>query len=198
MIGHIDEKLTHFIVKTGFLKKENNVTEEILLFGCNIFLDTIISWGILLMIAEGRKRLSEAIVYILVFSLLKGYAGGYHAPNALWCKGTYVGLFCVSNLLEYKLINTISTLELITIGMGVLSCFIVPIGTIDNPIPQSYKASRRKKLFIIICMIIFLYNFIFKLLYQYYVLSAVFWCEILLFIGKGKNYVKKKGRNIKK
>lgn len=197
MIGNIDKKLVHFIVETGFLKKEDSVTKEILLFGCNIFLNIIISWSILLVIGAGRERLLETIVYILVFSLLKGYAGGYHAPNDLWCLGMYVGLFCVSSLLECVILKEIHTLEWITICIGFFLCPLVPVGTINNPIPASCKVTRRKKLFVIICVVFLLYNSIFEPIYQYYTLSAVFWCEILLFLGVIQVYVKKKSRSIK-
>lgn len=183
MIKKVSKYLVDFIESTGFLKAQENVTMEILTFGSSIFISTIWGWITVLAICVLKDRILEGVIFIVTFSLIRSYSGGYHAPDSRRCYAVYVGVFVLTVLFE-KVRNVIHILEILVILLLFLFCIYTPVGTEKNPIPKSLYRSRKIKSIIAIGILCIIYLFAKQITYKYYGLGAIFWCEIMVIIGK--------------
>ena len=144
-------------------------------------------WGLLLNV------LWESVVFYIAFSVLRQYAGGYHAPKESIC-------MISTNILLFSCILAIRLAEMhsnITIGLCVLLIssitifFLCPIDTANKPLNKSEKlyykciASFILLLFIVSASI----AAILQTDYLVHVLSVCTLIEsILLIIGRTKRY----------
>lgn len=109
------EKISHDIVKQLF-KNRTQDKLEIYEYGLTLFLTTLLGYVSIIILSAFLFSIAEGALFLLVFSVLRAFSGGYH------CK-TYIGCFVVSNgifLLNCVVANSINNLPIIIQGIFII------------------------------------------------------------------------------
>lgn len=193
MIKKIAERLTGFIESTDFLKEHKEITREILSFGCEIFLSTIFGWFTVMVLSVCFGRVLEGFIFIVTFSLIRSYSGGYHLSKGIECFLSYIGIFLLTFLVEQIMWESVVP-EWLMIFLFPAFCVCSPVSTISNPIP--YKKRYQKKCMAIglVSVLAFVFDNMESFIYQYYGIAAIFWNELLVLIGAFS--VKRRKKNV--
>lgn len=88
MIAKLSQIIADFFIRQKVVPEEQR---EIYEYGFELSISSVI--GILLVLAIGlvSGRFWESVVFYIVFCFTRLFTGGYHAPNHLLCKVTFVG-----------------------------------------------------------------------------------------------------------
>ena len=88
MIAKLSHIIADFFIRQKVVPEEQR---EIYEYGFELSISSVI--GILLVLAIGlvSGRFWESVVFYIVFCFTRLFTGGYHAPNHLLCKVTFVG-----------------------------------------------------------------------------------------------------------
>ena len=88
MIAKLSHIMADFFIRQKVVPEEQR---EIYEYGFELSISSVI--GILLVLAIGlvSGRFWESVVFYIVFCFTRLFTGGYHAPNHLLCKVTFVG-----------------------------------------------------------------------------------------------------------
>ena len=114
MLRAISERITAKICSGDSSKN------DIVAYGCEVFLSTVISILLLLILANLLLCTYYMITFILFFGVLRLSAGGYHAKNHLLC-------FCSYFITSYILISIAKQIPQIIVPYFILLCGIISI-----------------------------------------------------------------------
>lgn len=159
-----------------------------ILFSQLLFLTVTLTVGIILNI------IIESIIFFVAFSLIRKYAGGYHAKTEARCEVTST-LLIISSLCTIKILSSHPNISLLTIITALSAIFIFVFSPLDTPEKPLSKMEvkhfgriARIILLIVSIMIILSYilcaNFVFLPLCLSLVLE-----NLLLSAGKLKNLI---------
>lgn len=117
--------ISRMIISSVLSVQENDSKYPLLVYGCELFLYTVLSTAGLLLMGLILGALTEAIVIIAVFYLCQSNGGGYHADSHLKCFLTMVsGLFCGLMLIKlhapgivYQALLLVSVIGLIVLPL---------------------------------------------------------------------------------
>lgn len=116
MINHLVTRFTKMLVKRDVINFEQY---ELCLLGFEMILTTILQLGFLLGLGALTGHFLEAATFLICFSSLRVYAGGFHAPSVWLCTLIMGLMMCLDlalidglgiyrNFVHVLLINTIS------------------------------------------------------------------------------------------
>ncbi len=127
--------LANCICKNNYIT--DNDKKEVVTYGFEILVSTVINVIIVLLIGFINKRLFETILFLISFMPLRTYSGGYHATTHMRCFLILLGCVMVQYVLLNSLpINIINVLSITMLVYGEIVIFILaPI--IDNNHPMS-------------------------------------------------------------
>ena len=183
MIQTAAKSMARFIESTGFIKENPEITIEMVVFGCNILISTFLGWAIVLILSLKWGVFLEGIIFIISFSLIRYFAGGFHAKHGEVCTSIYIGIFIATTFLS-KNMESFWVLELSAGCMFIPFCYFVPVGTTKNEVPLlKERAKKRKSITSVILLFL-----IFSLLpagstYKKYGMLAILWCELMVIMG---------------
>lgn len=183
-------KLSEKAVATLFANEEFNEGDRelyiygfFMLFSHLFFLTLTIFYGFLFGI------IFESIVFHVIFTVLRGYAGGVHASTEKVCTlSTSLSLlFCVALIRMLDAISTIFIPALMLISSMAIIFMLSPLDSNEKPLTEDEKSFYRKKscifsvLVFSVAVIMLGYGF-----YNIFCCCAVafFFESILLFLGK--------------
>lgn len=141
------EKISHYFSKQ---LAANTEEEEILQYGFECLINTFIPVILFLVFAIVQNMITETMIWLILFLLLRNYIGGYHASSHVRCIviSTIYGLtalFCIYYFKSIPLIAEICICLLIII----LHIILGPIIN-DNDLINNYKKYKIIALIIII------------------------------------------------
>ncbi len=141
MIGAFADKITNYLMKNGFVPREDR---EIYAYGLHQGIIMIINFITFILIGLFFKMVRESLVFMIFYIPLRTYAGGYHAKTPTRCYFLSI-LMILSVLLAVK---TASWTNSMVIGMSLLSGIIifalVPVEDGNKPLSNS-QVIRYKK-----------------------------------------------------
>lgn len=191
MIEVIAHKIFLYIKKNKTLDYD----DEIYIYGLEAVISTIIDTIIVLAVALVLDALPEALVFLIVFSLLRLFTGGYHAKSYLGC-GVALMISFFTYLGFIRLLNSEHMLLYFIIMWGI-SLFLIfkyaPIDNINKPLDNNEKKLFKKKSIMSVCLLLslsFIMFWVFRFL-SLTITSGVFIVSILLaieIIKKGGSY----------
>lgn len=149
-IDLVSKRTTELLVDKNIILDSDN---EIYVYGLQLLIATILKITGLFIIALFLGCMKEFIVFLAAFSILRVFAGGYHAQTYLKCFiVTAVSMFSIIELGKY--IPSGISINLIVI-LIITSIFIVmKYAPIDNPnkklTADEYKKFKKASIFIVI------------------------------------------------
>lgn len=184
--------MTHILKFVNYLYKKNLCSQEeinIVAYGIYVGLELIINIITTIIIGICLNCLYETMLFLISYSLIRSYAGGYHCKKAINC------YFCSSLIIIISVLiikGTPAELLLpITLGLLIFSIpIILKIGPDDSKVRKLDKQEKlyfRKKLIIYLCIEIFviLVLLLVGMYYHSYIISiGIFMSAILLIIGR--------------
>lgn len=185
MISFLSSKITKLLYEKEIIEEDK---KEIYQYGFEIFISSLISLMIVLIIAILTGYILESIVFYSVFVLTRQYCGGYHAKTYLKCNIIftiiYTGILLFSNIIldKYSLLYMCIFLIMYSATIWGFS----PIENENKPLSEGEKVKNRRVsivlsiIWIILSSLLFFVN---KKLSIVFVLT-LFSIAMLIFIEK--------------
>jgi len=161
MINKISEELSKKLSsRTGSTPEE----KEIYAYSIEVLLSLIINLIILAFTAYTFKKIPELVIFIIFFSGLRTFAGGYHAKTHIECMTISFIIFSISALASTYL----KSIGAITMIIGIISSILLifkyaPAESKNKPL----NGTERKKFKLISRGIVFLFSICIIVLYFY-------------------------------
>lgn len=142
MIEQISKYLAKSICNSNINGKDKY---EIIAYGIEIILATVINIIVVLLIALIFNKLTVTIVYLGVFMAFRTYTGGYHSKTHFRC----CSLLVFTVIMEYILLkilnaNLVCSSFLLLIFSHIIVFFFAPIADANKPISASQRKFSRK------------------------------------------------------
>ncbi|ONI43435.1 hypothetical protein AN641_10175 [Candidatus Epulonipiscioides gigas] len=157
------EKLVNELVANGHCKSED---KEIVIYGLSTAIE--LTFNIITMLVLGAlfDLLLETVIFLVSFSLIRIYAGGYHCQKSINCYFFSTALFLlILTILKFTSVNYIFIISIVLICISVpIILKFAPVETptklLDN---DEIKYFRKKTVFnliaeLIVVSILFFYN----------------------------------------
>lgn len=143
MIKTLGSKFTDYLEKKQIIGKEE---KEVYLYGSELLISEMISVVTVLGLGILIEHFWKSAFYLLVYTSIRVYAGGYHAATHRMCIGLfnimYIGIVYMADLLS-------SILNIKILGLVLLSVAIIwilaPVEDVRNPIEDTERVTFRKK-----------------------------------------------------
>lgn len=161
MINKLSGKLSDAL---GFKLNSTNEEKEIYAYSIEVILSLILNIIILYETAYVIGKIPELIIFIIFFSGLRAYAGGYHARTHIECMTLSFIIFIISSMSSTWFIAFGEIIMIVGITASILLVFKYAPSESDNkPLSNSQKKLHR----IISWGIVILYSIIVVILYLY-------------------------------
>jgi len=130
--------------------------QEICAYGIEITLSSIINYLLLLMIGYLTQSIIPAVIFGVVFTIIRLYIGGYHCTSYLHCNLTFCVIYILVLMLGKHLLKwmDLSILLLLLLWCGLGLWFLGPVENAKKPTtPEQRKRCH------IIAMLIYIFDF---------------------------------------
>ena len=131
MLGEFSERLVSRLSRGIEISEAE---KKVAAYGIEGIISSTIGYSLVLLMGAVFGCFSEAVVFVLVFSALRKYVGGYHAKTFLACKCTV----CVTFLVEMALSRLILQTESFIIGNIAGILFLITVWK-DAPVKNRNK-----------------------------------------------------------
>lgn len=194
---HILSKRIAFLV----CKKTDKIPFEIYVYGFELLVSSIIETGALILIGGLIGKFVETILFIISFSSIRFFSGGYHANSYLKCfvvtMISYILILLMTNILSEL---SYSIIVLIALMIFVLSLILfIKICPVYSNGKTIFNPTMQKKLSVIaLCINIILSVALFSIHQNYMliiVLLTIFTVDAMIIIEKLKQEVEKNEKN---
>ena len=136
--------MEHYL-STAFAKhllSKNIIKEEmfeVYVYGAELFLSSVFTDVIIIIIGVIIRRLIATFLYLLVFILLRRFTGGYHATTYLKCKITMVAIYAFTIASAIYVEISIYWYVLLMVAGNVTIFFSAPIENPNKKLDESQK-----------------------------------------------------------
>ncbi|MEL7649849.1 MAG: accessory gene regulator B family protein [Sedimentibacter sp.] len=90
MIESLSISITDFFYSNDIIEEDE---KEILVYGLQLIISSLLGVSVLLMIGAALGRLTDTIIFLVTFIILRMYSGGYHANSYLKCNITLISVY---------------------------------------------------------------------------------------------------------
>lgn len=140
MIQNVSKWLLSYLLKNQIIE-DTESEKEYYQYGIEITVSSLLNIVIILCLGIITRSISESIVFLVCFMLIRQFTGGFHADTYLKCNLTF-GISYIAVFLLYhftaKYFNTYFSL-LITFVSVIIIWAKCPIENINKPIPERKK-----------------------------------------------------------
>ncbi len=149
---NIANQMAYILSKNGIIKKDE---ESIYAYGTEVTLMLLSSVVTILAIGVVFSKLLEMLIFITVYSVLRGYAGGYHASSHFKCYLCSVFIFMVVLCCIIFLPTEIKHIILLpTLLINDITLFLIaPTQNLVNPKTTKELKNHKIKMLILIAII---------------------------------------------
>ncbi|MCD8380446.1 MAG: accessory gene regulator B family protein [Lachnospiraceae bacterium] len=189
MISKLAVRLTNYLYSEGTISAED---KELYQYGFFLLFSRIMFLLVTMFVGLAANVFWESLLFYVMFSVLRGYAGGVHASSEFACDTLSTGTFIVS-VICIRIMKSLKCVPLALI-MTAVGCFIIhwlsPMDTNAKPLSKA-EFKHYRKVCSILTILYFLLEVVFIVLSIYnflYAVSVSILLEtVLLFTG----YLKK-------
>lgn len=146
MLHNLSETIAFFLLSKQCFKKEEL---DVYVYGMELVLSSAIGILLILVLSLVFSMLWEGLLFLLAFTALRSYTGGYHCYTYLRCNTLYVGTFLVCALLYRWLAPVAPAMWAFTVPSLLVSGWIIlkfsPVEHENKPLSAAQKKSCRKK-----------------------------------------------------
>lgn len=142
MFVKISEKITNRLVRNNVIEDCNR---EIYLFGVEQFLTTVLNIVTTVVIGIVLGEIWQSLLFVLVFMVLRSYAGGYHASTPIRCYLLTSSIIAASlSVIKFINVYIFVCVELLVIS-GVIILILSPVQSENKPLDNIEFVIYRKK-----------------------------------------------------
>lgn len=146
MFVNISEKITNRLIQKNVIEDCNR---EIYLFGVEQFLTITLNIVTTIVIGLVLGKLWQSILFVLMFMVLRSYAGGYHASTPVGCYILTSSIITTAlSVLKFIGINILVCVGLLIIS-GVAILILSPVQSENKPLDNIEFVIYRKKAIIV-------------------------------------------------
>lgn len=163
--------LTHHIVD------KNDI--EIYIYGTQLFINKLLHCFVILLTGLICGILPESIIFLLTYSQIRRFAGGFHAKNNVLCiiytYIMFISVVFINNYMDNELFNRYNLI--ISIGSSVFIYFSAPVDSSNKVLTRNeiYKYKRMTGfILLLINMVIIIFRFFNIQYYNIMILSILF------------------------
>ena len=153
MLHALSEKIADFL-----LDKNDEYPLEVYTYGMELIISTLVEFLILLIIGVFLGELVDTLIFVVSFSLIRFYTGGYHAKTYFRC-GVVTVITFLSVLISAKLLLFFNS-QCLAFTCFVVFVFSLYIISKYSPIENENKELYDKKRLKIIAILIYLLEII--------------------------------------
>uniref|UniRef100_UPI0040568B9C accessory gene regulator B family protein n=1 Tax=Agathobacter sp. TaxID=2021311 RepID=UPI0040568B9C len=159
MIKTLGSKFTDYLEEKEIIAKEE---KEVYLYGSELLISEMISIVTVLGLGILIRHFWESIFYLLVYTSIRVYAGGYHAATHRKCIAffniMYIGIVCMADLLSSMMNHNILGIVLLSVA---IIWILAPVEDARNLLEDServiYKKKTQKRLLFFSLLITYVY-----------------------------------------
>lgn len=193
MLNKLGKRLTNTLINNNQIDESERCLYE---YGFFILLSNVIYVTITLVLGSVFNIIIESMAFYIAFSLIRRYAGGFHASSEMKCTLiTTTSIFLCFLCTKLCEINNIQMPILIPTMIAAISIFVLcPLDTPEKPLTkEEYKYFRKISWTILLLIILAIcIGWYFKLDFLMYPCCMSLILEsILLVLGKIKRLIKK-------
>ena len=148
MLNKIAYKIANKLLANKAIKEE---VLDIYVYGLELLLSSIFSAGVIITIGARLGRFPETVAFLLTFSVLRSFTGGYHANSYWTCSVITLSVFGIVIILS-EIINVQLFWYGILTVIGILLLLI--FAPVDNPNKRLTAVQKQK--FKIISLAVFM------------------------------------------
>lgn len=182
------EVLTNLMIENGQCHEEN---KDIVIYGLSIGVEIMLNIISTMIIGVSLRMLTESLVFLIVFSLIRKCTGGYHCQNSINCYFVSIGVITIVLILvKYVPIQYITMISLLLLILSIPTILkLAPVETTSRKIDKLEYNYFRKKLIInltIECILIVvfavfkLYNYVFLIALSFFVIAFMLMLQIII------------------
>ncbi|WP_312812000.1 accessory gene regulator B family protein [Sedimentibacter sp.] len=153
MINKISKNVAVFFIKNNLIQVDEI---DIYIYGLQLIISSILGISIILFLGIISERLTDSLIFLFCFIILRQYSGGYHANSYLKCNLYFITIFLLT---EAAVIYTQAKYkDVLTVGLICISFVIIlrfaPIDNINKKLSNSQKLKNKKITLIIFVILI--------------------------------------------
>ncbi len=155
MISNISTRIAKNLYKESIIAEEDI---ELYAYGFFVLLSKLMFCVIAILFGAIFNIIPESILFYILFSLIRSYAGGIHAPSEWQC----TMFTSISMLLSIASIKMLINYDAIVVAFSILAMASVlialfsPLDTPEKPLTVNEKQHYKKKSILIVLLILFL------------------------------------------
>ena len=153
MINKISKNVAVFFIKNNLIQVDEI---DIYIYGLQLIISSILGISIILFFGIISERLTDSLIFLFCFIILRQYSGGYHANSYLKCNSYFISIFLLT---EAAVIYTQAKyMDALTVGLICISFVIIlrfaPIDNINKKLSNLQKLKNKKITLIIFIILI--------------------------------------------
>lgn len=140
MLSEITNRITDSLVAGGIIEAGDR---EIYIFGAEVLISYIINLITAVVLGLALKTLTESLIFLTSYALIRMYAGGYHASTFGRCYALSV-VIMIAALLSAVHLFPAAKEEGVALAMAVAGVGIWAIGPVDSKNKRITAAERKE------------------------------------------------------
>lgn len=173
------DKIVNLLIKYGVVNRDDT---DVYKYCVESLIEKIVFFSIILSVGCLLKKILVTILFLIYFSFLRTYAGGFHMKTSLQC-------FCMSIISYFfciEMIYLINKMDVkmqfgFTIAVSFLICIFAPVENVNNPLSENNRKVNKIRT-IVVVLIGFIVAFVMQI---YSVESAIVLAtEILVLVSQ--------------
>lgn len=183
LLEKLVDKIVNLLIKYGVVNRDDT---DVYKYCVESLIEKIVFFSIILSVGCLLKKILVTILFLIYFSFLRTYAGGFHMKTSLQC-------FCMSIISYFfciEMIYLINKMDVkmqfgFTIAVSLLICIFAPVENVNNPLSENNRKVNKIRTIVVV-----LIGFIVAFVMQIYsvesaiVLAIVLATEILVLVSQ--------------
>lgn len=190
MIEYLAKKITNYYIKKNTINEDEREVYE---YCFDVAISTLLNLFAILILSFATRLYIEGIAFCIVFMVLRGVGGGYHAKTHFMCFMTimivFAGYVVILKLLIYQILFYLS-IYFFVVGV-ILILILAPVDNENKPLSkEEFRKNKMKTIlvlsvFSLVTIILFIFN---STQYYSFCLSyPIFMVANLMILGSIKN-----------
>lgn len=185
------EKITDSLIDNGVINLED---KDIYVYGFKQGILMLLNVAVIMIIGSVLGMVWQSIIFILVYVLMRTYAGGYHATTQLRCFLISI-IIVTSTFLGMKYITWTSFICWLLIIVSIITIRLLsPVEDVNKPLTKTENTNYQNKAVVILNGVVGI-AFVVWFMGQSKVLacisSTLFVVSMMLLVGEIKNRIKR-------
>ena len=130
------------LMLTGLISNQKKYPDEVYLYGIELFISTLISTSLIIILSLIYGCFAEGIIYLSVLTVIRLFAGGHHAETYLQCNILSVSSYFLSlTVYRHIVLRLNALLPYITV---ISALFVITIILLFAPADNKYKPVQKE------------------------------------------------------